>query len=65
MKAAEDAFNGVVWTDDARASDHVLRRRYSPKPHLEIEIHPIVTMPAVDGSRVTERKAMPLQGALL
>jgi Holliday junction resolvase RusA-like endonuclease len=40
LKAAEDAFNQVVWTDDSHISDHVLKRRYSPRPRLEIEVWP-------------------------
>jgi Holliday junction resolvase RusA-like endonuclease len=38
LKCAEDAFNRVVWTDDSRVSDHILRKRYSPRPRLEISV---------------------------
>jgi hypothetical protein len=40
LKAAEDAFNKVVWTDDARVCRHILGKFYSPKPRLEIEVRP-------------------------
>jgi Holliday junction resolvase RusA-like endonuclease len=69
LKAAEDAFNQVVWTDDARVSDHVLRRRYSPRPRLEILVRPLI-----DGTDLIVRHrsveddepaARSLQGALL
>jgi Holliday junction resolvase RusA-like endonuclease len=38
LKAVEDALNGVVWTDDALISQLVLRKVYSPRPRLEIEV---------------------------
>jgi Holliday junction resolvase RusA-like endonuclease len=38
LKAVEDALTAVVWTDDARVADHVLRRRYSPRPRLELVV---------------------------
>jgi Holliday junction resolvase RusA-like endonuclease len=40
LKAAEDAFNKVVWTDDARVARHILGKLYSPKPRLEITVRP-------------------------
>lgn len=41
LKAIEDAFKGVIWADDARVSDHVLRKRYSIRPRLEIDVRPV------------------------
>ena len=38
LKTIEDAFKHVVWGDDSQVSDHVLRRRYSPRPRLEIDV---------------------------
>lgn len=40
LKAIEDACTNVVWTDDARICDHILKRRYSPRPRIEIEVAP-------------------------
>jgi Holliday junction resolvase RusA-like endonuclease len=41
LKAIEDAFKAVVWTDDARVAEHRLAKRYSPRPRLEVEVRPI------------------------
>ena len=38
LKAIEDAFKHVVWGDDSQVSDHMLRRRYSPRPRLVVEV---------------------------
>lgn len=38
LKAACDACNGVVWVDDALIVDMTIRKRYSDRPRLEIEL---------------------------
>lgn len=38
LKAACDACNGVVWVDDALIVDMTIRKRYSDRPRLEIEV---------------------------
>ena len=43
LKAIEDAFKAVVWSDDARVAEHRLRKVYSPRPRLEVEVRPIST----------------------
>lgn len=37
-KAFLDALNGVVWRDDAQITDKMTRKRYSDKPHIELEV---------------------------
>ena len=43
LKAIEDAFKAVVWSDDARVAEHRLRKVYSPRPRLEVVVAPIST----------------------
>ena len=37
-KAALDALNTIVYRDDSQVTDLVVRKRYSEKPRLEIEV---------------------------
>ena len=37
-KAIEDAMNGVMWLDDSQISDLVVRKRYSDKPRVMIQV---------------------------
>jgi Holliday junction resolvase RusA-like endonuclease len=66
LKAAEDAFNKVVWTDDARVCRHILGKFYSPRPRLEIEVRPfrLSDAPAQDEAH-SRIRAAPVQAALL
>lgn len=43
LKAALDALNGIVFTDDARVTDLVVRKRYALEPRLEIVVEPAPT----------------------
>ena len=38
LKAAEDALNGVIWTDDAKLVEVTAVKRYSEVPRVELEI---------------------------
>lgn len=38
VKAFFDALNGIVWTDDAKITDFSAHKRYSEKPHIEMEV---------------------------
>lgn len=39
IKAALDAFNGVVYVDDGRITDMRISKRYSDQPRMEIEVY--------------------------
>lgn len=39
LKTVKDALNGVIWKDDSQIVDVQVRKRYSNKPRIEIEIH--------------------------
>jgi Holliday junction resolvase RusA-like endonuclease len=36
-----DAFNEIVWRDDSQISSATVTKRYSAKPSLRIEVHPL------------------------
>lgn len=36
LKAVKDAMNGIVYTDDSRVTDVVIRKRYSPTPRVHV-----------------------------
>ncbi len=42
LKAIEDAFKAVIWSDDARVAEHRLSST-SPRPRLVVEVRPIST----------------------
>jgi len=41
-----DAFNGVIWRDDAQVVTWTGRKIYGERPGLHIEVLPIITQPA-------------------
>ena len=41
-----DAFNGVIWRDDAQVVTWTGRKVYGERPGLHIEVLPIITQPA-------------------
>lgn len=38
VKSLLDALNGAVWSDDAMITDLSAKKRYSEKPHIELEV---------------------------
>lgn len=46
VKGAEDAFNGIVWRDDAQIVNAWQLKRYSATPSIWMEITPRNTSPA-------------------
>lgn len=42
VKSVKDALNGIVWTDDARIVDMIVRKRYGDPPRVEIAIRSAV-----------------------
>lgn len=36
-----DSFNEIVWRDDSQISSATVTKRYSAKPSLRIEVHPL------------------------
>lgn len=38
VKALWDALNGIVWQDDAQIVDHSVKKRYSLKPRVVLEV---------------------------
>jgi Holliday junction resolvase RusA-like endonuclease len=46
LKAALDSLNGVVWHDDAQATDIRVRKRYRAEPGLFITVQQMIGEPA-------------------
>lgn len=39
LKALKDGMNGIVYVDDSRITDVILKKRYAQSPRVEISVH--------------------------
>lgn len=57
-KAVKDAFNGVVWLDDAQVVRTTIEKQYGPKPMVHARIQPLalITSQTKSKAELLERK---------
>ncbi len=56
-RSTEDACTGIIWTDDARIVDHILRKRWGPIEGCRIIVEHAVALP--EGEAVSHQPPIP------
>ena len=56
-RSTEDALTGIIWTDDARIVEHILRKRWGPIEGCRIIVEHAVALP--EGSNVSHLPPVP------
>lgn len=56
-RSSEDACTGIIWVDDSRIVDHILRKRWGPQEGVRIIVERAIALP--EGSKVTALPPVP------